>query len=338
MRRSGDALQRQWQLLRLLPAYPKKRTAGDLQARLEDEGYKTTKRSVERDLHALSEIFAIVVDDRAKPYGWSWQKNAPILDVPGLTMPQAVTFALMQRFLAPLLPVSLTNEIGPYVKAAEQQLSALPKRRGMPSWTDKIRVVHPAQGLLAPKIDRKVQATVYEALLNDRQVNLVYHRRGAEGPVEYTAHLHGLVQRGSVFYLVCSLFHYDDIRLLVLHRVLSARLLDEPSRRSKDFDLDDYIARGGIDFGSGKQIKLEALFTNEAGAHLDETPLSVDQTVEPARDGWVKVKATVNDTSQLAWWLAAFGDQAEVLKPAHLRTRMATSALAATRLYRKKPR
>lgn len=338
MKRTGDTLQRQWQLLRLLPPYPQKRTAGDLQARLAEEGYRTTKRSVERDLHALSEIFAIVVDDREKPYGWSWQKNAPILDVPGLTMPQAITFALMQRFLAPLLPVSLTNEISPYFKAAEQQLSALPKRRGIPSWTDKIRVVHPAQTLLAPKIDRNVQATVYEALLNDRQVNLVYHRRGAEGPVEYTAHLHGLVQRGAVFYLVCSLFHYEDVRLLALHRVLSARLLDEPSKRPKDFDLDDYIARGGIDFGSGKQIKLEALFTSEAGAHLDETPLSIDQTVAPARDGWVKVKATVNDTSQLAWWLTAFADQVEVLKPAQLRESMAASAIAMARLYSKKPR
>lgn len=338
MRKSGDTLLRQWQLLRLLPCHPRKITAGDLQSRLADEGHKTTKRSVERDLHALSEIFPIVVDDREKPYGWSWRKNAPILDVPGLTMPQAITFALMQRFLAPLLPVSLINEIGPYFKVAEQQLSALPKRRGMPSWTDKIRVVQPAQTLQAPTIGRDVQATVYEALLNDRQVNLVYHRRGAEGPVEYTAHVLGLVQRGPVFYIVCTIFHYEDVRLLALHRILSARLLDEPSKRPKDFDLDAYIAKGGIDFGTGKQIRLEVLFTREAAAHLEETPLSNDQAIQPARDGWVKVTATVNDTPQLGWWLSAFGDQVEVLKPTHLRKSMAASATVMARLYGKNPR
>ncbi len=338
MKKPRDTLQRQWQLLRLLPRYPRKVTAGDLHEHLAEQGFRTTKRSIERDLQDLSEIFPILVDDREKPYGWSWQKNAPILDVPGLTIPQAVTFTLIQRFLAPLLPGSLHNEIGPYFRIAEQELAALPRRRGMPSWTGKIRVVQPTQTLLAPRIDPNVQATVYEALLQDRQVNLVYHRRGATGRSEYAAHPLGLVQRGAVLYLVCTIFQYEDIRLLALHRVLSARLLDEPSIRPKEFDLDAYIAKGGIDFGTGKMIRLEALFTSEAAEHLHETPLSDDQSIQPADNGWVKISATVNDTPQLGWWLAAFGDAVEVLKPSHLRASMADSAIALARIYSKKPR
>ena len=336
MRKSGDTLLRQWQLLRLLPPYPRKKTAGDLQTRLGEEGYRTTKRSVERDLHALSEMFAIVVDDREKPYGWSWQKDAPILDVPGLTMSQALTFALVQRYLEPLLPSSLVNEIGPYFKAAAQQLSARPKRRGIPSWTEKIRVIHPAQTLRPPKINRGVQSAIYDALLNDRQVNLVYHRRGGAGPVEYTAHILGIVQRGPVFYIVCTLFRYQDVRLLALHRILSATLLAEEAVRPKDFDLDEYIQQGALDFGVGKKVRLEALFTVTAAEHLHETPLSDDQTIVPADEGWVRVSATVNDTPQLAWWLLAFGEQVEVLKPAGLRKDMAASAAAMARNYRKR--
>lgn len=72
------------------------------------------------------------VDEREKPYGWSWDKRTPVLDVPGLTRPQALEFALVRRFLSPLLPVSLLNEIDPHVKVAEQELTALPKRRGIP--------------------------------------------------------------------------------------------------------------------------------------------------------------------------------------------------------------
>lgn len=29
-----------------------------------------------------------MLDDREKPYGWNWQENASILNVPGLTGPQ----------------------------------------------------------------------------------------------------------------------------------------------------------------------------------------------------------------------------------------------------------
>ena len=338
MRKSGDTLLRQWQLLRLLPRYPHKIKAGDLQKRLADEGYKTTKRSVERDLQALSAIFPISVDEREKPYGWSWQKNAPILDVPGLTGSQALTFTLVQRFLGPLLPISFQNELGPYFKAAEQQLAALPRRRGMPSWTDKIRVVQPAQTLLPPKIDPEAQRVVQEALLHGRQLKIAYHKRGAKGPVEYTVHPLGLVQRGPVFYLVCTLFQYQDVLLLALHRVLSAIMLDDPSASPKDFDLDRYIRDGRLDFGAGKTVRLEAIFTTGAAVHLHETPLSRDQKITPVDDECVKVGATVADTPQLAWWLLGFGEGVEVVKPKSLRDSLANTAAAMHKRYQKKPR
>jgi hypothetical protein len=38
--------------------------------------------SIQRDLLELAEVFPIVVDDRAKPYGWRWADGADALDVP----------------------------------------------------------------------------------------------------------------------------------------------------------------------------------------------------------------------------------------------------------------
>ncbi len=331
---NNQTILRQWRLLRLLPRFPRRITAGDLQRQLETEGHRTSKRTIERDLLALSEIFPISLDDREKPYGWSWQKNAPILDVPGLTAPQALAFALVQRFLAPLLPASTLDELKPYFKTAEQQLSTLPKGRGIPSWAGKVRVLQPAQALLPPAIKPEIQRLVYEALLNNRQLRIAYHRRGAVGPVEYETHPLGVVQRGPITYLVCTLFHYKDIRLLALHRILSAVSLDRPVEYPKDFDLDRYIASGALDFGSGEKIRLEAIFTNETAEHLHETPLSTDQKITPVDDARVKVVATVLDTPQLSWWLLGFGEQVEVLKPKHLRESFAATASAFSKLYR----
>jgi len=336
MRFSSDSrhpLLRQWQLLRLLPRYPQKVTASDLQKWLTVTGHKITKRSVERDLMSLSDVFPIIADEREKPYGWSWQKNAPILDVPGLTATQALAFALVQRFLAPLLPASMLDDLKPYFKTAEQQLGALPKGRGIPSWTNKMRVIHPAQALLPPVIKPEAQRLVYEALLNNRQLRIVYHKRGAEGPVEYEIHPLGLVQRGPVTYIVCTLFQYKDIRLLALHRILSAVSLDKPVDYPKDFDLDRYIASGALDFGSGEKIRLEAVFTSDAAEHLHETPLSADQVIRPVDGERVKVTATVHDTPQLSWWLLGFGENVEVLKPAKLREGLSATARAMAEMY-----
>jgi predicted DNA-binding transcriptional regulator YafY len=332
---SNDTLARQWQLLRMLPRYPQKVTARDLQRRLADLGYDTTKRTVERDLLSLSEMFAIQQEDRERPYGWSWQKKAPILDVPGLTVPQALSFELIQRFLQPLLPHSILNELNPYFDVAARQLATLPKGHGVPAWSNKIRIVHPAQSLLPPKIDPAAQANVYEALLHNRRLRIVYRKRDAKGPVEYVIHPLAIVQRGPVTYLVCTLFDYEDVLLLALHRILSAVMLTEAAKYPPGFDLDAYIGAGAVDFGQGSRIRLEVLFEKHAAEHLAETPLSGDQKVTAVDGKRVRVTATVAETPQLLWWLLALGSSVEVIKPRRLRQSLAATIAAANRQYRR---
>ena len=111
-------------------------------------------------------------------------------------------------------------------------------------------------------------------------------------------------------------------------------LLEEKSKYPDGFRLDDYLASGALNFGKGERIVLEAIFTNEAAEHLYETPLSADQQIKPLDQERVTVTATVMDTPQLAWWLLAFGDMVEVVKPAALRAEMARTAEALARLYR----
>jgi predicted DNA-binding transcriptional regulator YafY len=59
-----ETILRHWQTLRRIPRYPQKITAGDICQHLHDEGYEVGKRTVERDLHALSRIFPLVLDER----------------------------------------------------------------------------------------------------------------------------------------------------------------------------------------------------------------------------------------------------------------------------------
>jgi predicted DNA-binding transcriptional regulator YafY len=333
-----ETLRRQWEILRALPRYPAKVEAKTIQSRLQKAGFRVTKRTVERDLQNLSGIFPIASDEREKPYGWSWHKSAPVLDVPGLASAQALAFVLVNQYLSKLLPGSVLAELKSYFALAEQTLSGVPRSRGTPSWSQKVRTVFPAQTLRPPKISLDAQRTVYEGLLLNRQLKIVYHKRGAKGPIEYTVHPLGIVQRGPVFYLVCTLFHYQDILLLALHRILSAVLLDDEAIRPKGFDLDAYVHSGALDFGAGRKVRIEALFVDSAAEHLQETPLSDDQTIVPVDEGWVKVSATVNDTPQLAWWFLAFGEQVEVLKPTRLRKDMAASAAVMAKNYRKRRR
>jgi predicted DNA-binding transcriptional regulator YafY len=98
-----------------------------------------------------------------------------------------------------------------------------------------------------------------------------------------------------------------------------AKVLGAPGEIPDGFNLDKYIASGELDFSIGGEIQLKALFSKGAAFHLEERPLSDDQTIVEQGDGCMLVTATVQDTSELRWWLLGFGDGVEVIAPIALR-------------------
>ena len=71
-----DSLRRQWTMLSLLPHAPRKLDAAAIDALLRAQGTSVTRRTIQRDLMAMSLSLPIVCDERSKPYGWSWAKHA----------------------------------------------------------------------------------------------------------------------------------------------------------------------------------------------------------------------------------------------------------------------
>ena len=99
-------LTRHWLLLRAIPRAPRKVDTATLERHLEAEGVGIHRRSIQRDLHQLSSIFPLVCDDRSRPYGWSWARDAQVVDLPAMDPRTAMTFRLVGRYLPHLLPRS----------------------------------------------------------------------------------------------------------------------------------------------------------------------------------------------------------------------------------------
>lgn len=328
-----ETLLRQWQMLRHIPRYPHKITARDLKDKLDAEDFNVSKRTVERDLLDLSLAFPLALDDREKPYGWSWQKNAPAFDLPGLGNNEALTMMMVEQHLSTLLPATTMDVLAPYFKAARQHLTAIPKAQHVRSWLNKVRTVPPNQPLIAPRIKPDVQHVVSEALLADRQLQIQYRRRGDAQPVEYRIHPLALIQRGGLVYLYVRIFDYEDTKTLALHRIESATLLNESSHYPAGFNIDDEVTKGRFGFGDGSMIHLKAKFSQERGEHLFETPLSKDQTIDELADGTFLVSATVADTAQIRWWLLALGDGVEVIAPPQLRAEIQSMIQRMAKIY-----
>ena len=331
----ADPLLRQWEMLKLIPR-ERKTTVKELQNKLEGLGYSVNRRTLERDLDRLSIPFAIEADTRSKPYGWRYALNMHPANIPGLTSSEALTMVLLETYLKTLLPVAIADNLASHFSAARHSLSVEHSDSKLQSWLKKVKVLSPGQYLLAPTIDPSIQRTVYNALMQGYQLEMDYLAANSTEAKHYgSVHLQGLVQYGSVIYLVVTINDHSDLRLLVLHRIQKVALKEVPLSPLENFDLQTYIDQGGFGFGeTSVPIELVALFKNGAGHHLIETPLAVDQQIERLDPQTLKVTAEVLDTPGLQRWLSSFGPDVEVLSPEVLRATIAERHREAAQLYK----
>ncbi|WP_158597862.1 helix-turn-helix transcriptional regulator [Noviherbaspirillum saxi] len=318
-------------MLRLIPRQPRRIDAKTIRERLKEAGYDIDVRTVQRDLNKLSQTVPIVADN-AKPQGWSWQAGAASLDVAALDAPAALTFKLVEQYLSPLLPQTVLEHLQPWFDTAEGALNT--SDNGFARWCDKIRILPAVQPQIPPPVGSDAQAVLYQALLEQRRVVLHYQRRGATAPRDYVVSPLALVVSENVIYIVCTLGERPDVRHLALHRLREARLLNETFAPPDGFDIDQHIAQGAFGFPiSGKNLHLEAEFTTRVAGLLQERPLSADQIVVAVNDTRSIVRATVQDTKGLRWWLQGFGTEVRVLGPDFLKEEFRRTAQQLAQMY-----
>ncbi|MDQ7005504.1 MAG: WYL domain-containing protein [Ghiorsea sp.] len=329
----SDTVMRQWQMLRMVPRSPIKIGTTDIKHGLAAKGFEVTQRTIQRDLEKFSSIFPLECDDRSKPFGWYWSKDSGTLDIPGMDSHTALAFYLAEQHLVPILPRETVKQLSPHFLTAKNMLNKLQAETGATAWADKVRVLRQGPDLSTPDIIPEVQHQVYTALLLNRRLEVEYKARGAKEVKKYTISPLGLVLKNGIFYLPCTIGEYTDIRLLTLHRLVSATKLDIPGTVPKGFHLDDYIASGELSFEVGPEIVLKAIISRNVAFHLGERQLHPNQKLTEQGDGSYKLEANVLETAELRFWLRGYDDEIEILEPTKLRDELYQSAKAMVLKY-----
>lgn len=326
-----NTLIRQWELLKLLPKRGTGKTSRDLAVLLNDAGFKVSKRQIERDLATLSGPFPLDCNNNSVPFGWKWIEGRSV-DLPGLTVAEALSMKLMEDTLQPMLPKSILSSLEGNFKQAQEKLASLDTDNPNAQWANKVRTVQATLPLLTPQVDQEVLENLQEALLLNKQLDADYQSMSDSAPVSRLLNPLALVNRGPVAYLVATAKESAEIHLYALHRFSRANRLNEDVIRPADFNLDDYINSGALQFGNGKSIHLKAYVADWLAKYLTETPLSQDQKL--AADGdKIKLTATLSDSWQLKWWILSQGAGMEVLAPVALRTAIAETLQQAAANY-----
>lgn len=328
-----DSIIRYLDMLTMIPKYPRSITAPQLLQRLQNAGYDVDLRTVQRDLIKLSDLSftPIFHSGNTKPLQWSWPSSHR-LHLPTMTSQEALTFKLVETFLDGVLPPAIKQQLSDYFQSANNVIQASP----LANWIDKIRIIPSSLSLQAPTIPATVLDTVYQALLNQRQITAIYQGMDRE-PRAFDVHPLGLVFRNKVIYLVATLGDSTNIKQLALHRFIEAQLTEIPASSIEGFSLSTYIDQGEFDYpvtDNDPNITLKLRIGSFLQQLLNETPLHDKQQIWADGDAFI-LETPIVDTAQLRWWIRSFATEIEVLEPQDLRAEFAAEARALNKMYRK---
>ncbi len=328
-----NTLSRQWELLQLLPTSGSGATARDLQQRLAEAGFPTTKRTVERDLEDLATVFAIRKNDKSVPYGFSWAPPSSV-QATAVTVLEALTLTLAQEMLKPLIPAFMLGALKPRFEQANSKLSALTRQSPASRWPEKVASVPAYLPLVKPKIDAACLATVQEALIENRQLTCSYYSAHRDQMSQLMLNPLGLVQRGEITYLIAMAEPHEDARQFALHRMSDVAITEISAKTLCGFDLKAYAASGAMQFGdnAAELITLEAWVSDGLLRLLQETPLSESmETMSSEEGGWIR--AQVADSWELEWWLLSHTGSIAVTGPETLKQRLLQRLRRGIELY-----
>lgn len=328
---AGDTLLRQWLMLLRVPQAPSRRSTTEIAQYLREQDYDVTARTVQRDLEKLSTYFSYTCETEGRTNYWFFPREQRVLEIPGMSSATALALLLARDHSKSMIPPQTLSLLQPYFSRAEDVLvNAIPKP--LAQWRKRIKVIERGPVLRPAAILDAVQMAVYDGLLHQQQIRVSYRARSADVEKEQVLHPVGLVLREGVLYLIATAWDYPDVRHYALHRMISAAITEEAARVPKGFDLEAYVEREFRYPVSPAKIALTLRMNATTAIHLQERPLSSDQSVKTGGD-LTELTATVDDTDELRWWILGFGANVEVLKPAKLRKEIAAQVQAMHQRY-----
>ena len=290
-----------------------RRSVGQLQRVLSQQGIETTRRTIERDLHWLSRFFP-VTSDESRPQGWSWQTDQESIQIPRMDSLTALALLLAYETLRPIFPPALLENWERYQRDAERALT----KSSLRDWRRHVTVLS-SNVQTPPKLSDWTISRILEALESRCQLGFIYHAQADADGKEHRISPWGVVLQEGTLYLVAYHPSREAPLLYACHRMSKVRLQSEPAKEMPaDFSLRTF-ARTSLRFAEpGSTITLRVQAKREIAHLLEERPIGAHQTIESRGRTWVTFRAEVEDSYALRWWILSFGTGLKVLGPANL--------------------
>lgn len=305
---------------RLLSILMMLQTRGRVTAEVLAEAFEVSVRTIYRDIDALSAADVPVYADRG-PGGGFQLLDGYRTRLTGLSPAEAETL-----FLAGLPGPAAELGLADLLATAQLKLTAaLPERaRGSAQKVAARFHLDPVDWFRSSDAARLLPA-IAKAVWNETCVDIRYKR--GTGAVTRRLRPLGLVLKAGTWYAIAQVG--EQTRTYRVANILDLTATDQRFERPKDFDLVRFWTTSTRAYEIGVYRANAVLRLSPQGlAQLDGLGTAVQQAAResagsPEKDGWVRVTIPIESIDQAAVDLLRLGTDAEVLKPATLRRRLA---------------
>jgi predicted DNA-binding transcriptional regulator YafY len=291
---------------------------GRLTGRELAERLEVSERTVHRDMEALSASRVPVYAIRGAQGGWQLDEDWRT-QVPGLDEAELRAFLMAQpRIIGnPRLAAAAERALGKLMAAMPG-----PLRERAASIRQRLHV--DTTGWRGTAENLAMLPIVQDAVSRDRKLVFQYQPAGRERAERMVDPL-GLVAKGNAWYLVART--PAGFRTYRVSRIQEAKILDNPSERPAEFDLEEYWRASTKRFQEGWH-KLNATLRLEpraAGWVKAWHVASENQPGEknPDAEGWITLNVQFDHENEAQFFVLGLGSRVEVIAPASLRERIA---------------
>ncbi|MBH0002826.1 MULTISPECIES: helix-turn-helix transcriptional regulator [Pseudoalteromonas] len=318
----GKTLPRIINMMQLIPITPRWTTAKILQLGLENRGFTVTKRTVERDLVEVADLFGLVSSDSPDGYKWSYSRKRSDIFLPSISAEEALSLQLVEQHLEDYFPKEVFSQLNAIFKKSKDTLV---RSKSLHSWPSKIANLPHVLAFKPLNINTEIKSLITQGILEQRKLEITY---GNSDSIHLISPI-GMVVRDTKLVLICYFYDYEEPRHLLFHRVNSAKLLNETF--DTDFDTSKYIQTGAVGIlVNAELIDVKLTVKGYAKELFQESVINVSQKVSDEKafansitqDDWIDISIQLPHTLELENWLMGLSDQIIVKAPKQLKSRV----------------
>lgn len=299
-------------------------------ARIREE-LDCSERTVRRVIAELRDDFGAPIEYVRDGNGYNYiGAERDSFELPGIWFSPNELYALLtsHQLLNALQPGLFTPYIAPIRHRLENLLAH--RTAGSPDVGRRIRILQ----MGSRPADLNIFRSVSTAVLERKQLRLLYHGRGRDETTERTVSPQRMVYYRSNWYLDTWCHLRTGFRHFALDRMHPIEILDQPAREFPDDELDQHFASAyGIFAGTPTAIAV-LRFSPSAARWVADEQWHPEQESTVLPDGGYELKVPYSRTEELVMDILKYGPEVEVIGPAELRMQVAQALDMAAQRYR----